>query len=471
MDERIKNLRAEAACWPDNPPKGWDAAPGVVPMSVLPRRIGEHGVFIVGGYVRDWLLGRIREDTDMDLASAATPEEVEWHLGADWKIIPTGIDHGTVTIIKDGCKFEHTTFRQDVVCDGRHAVIAFSKSLEEDLARRDFTINAMAFSLVDGRFHDPFGGQEDLRRRLIRAVGDPIRRFKEDLLRSVRALRLASNLKFRIELMTLCALWSLDSEISQNVSIERIAMELEKSLPRAGGFLFFLDALLPKLFASLFPWYEGWDEIVHDHGDFHKVNETVQGHVCECMDRARTPREMWAALCHDIGKVSVFKREGKFAGHEKEGVPLALELCRHFKLSTDLTKYVLDIVEFHGRVGMAQPTMSSRAFVRLLNELRQPESMQALIDFEENVDRPPGTPKRGVEIIKNLYKKHQERAVTPKGKKLITGDDLIALGFLPRLGFGEILEQANAWAIDGLSRDEIINRLLIENLPVYKGKT
>ena len=180
--------------------------------------------FVVGGAVRDSLLGR--DCNDFDLTTSALPEETA-RIFEDYRVIETGIKHGTVTVILDGEPMEITTYRVDgSYMDSRHPdVVTFTRSINEDLARRDFTVNAMAHNPRLGLV-DIFGGREDLAAGLIRAVGDPMRRFEEDALRILRAFRFASKLGFDIEEKTLAAARER-KELLRNISAERKTAELE----------------------------------------------------------------------------------------------------------------------------------------------------------------------------------------------------------------------------------------------------
>ena len=192
-------------------------------MEVL-RRAG-HAVHPVGGCVRDLLLGRT--PGDFDLCTSARPEQV---MALFPRTVPTGVKHGTVTVLTGDGPVEVTTFRREEgYADGRHPdAVAFDAGLNEDLARRDFTVNAMALG-AEGEVLDPFGGRADLERRLIRCVGDPDRRFAEDALRMFRALRFAAQLGFEIEEDTLAAI-RRNARRAENLSGERIKAELEKIL-------------------------------------------------------------------------------------------------------------------------------------------------------------------------------------------------------------------------------------------------
>ncbi|HEX6536895.1 MAG TPA: CCA tRNA nucleotidyltransferase [Gemmatimonadaceae bacterium] len=179
----------------------------------------------VGGAVRDALLGA--SHLDWDLATAATPKQVRKLFR---RTIPVGIEFGTVGVLDaEGTMHEVTTFRRDVRTDGRHAVVEFGASLDDDLARRDFTINAIAYSPSTGEIRDPFGGRADLERRVVRAVGDAAARMREDRLRALRAIRFAARFEFRIEPAT----WSAIVESAPHLgrlSMERVKQELEKTM-------------------------------------------------------------------------------------------------------------------------------------------------------------------------------------------------------------------------------------------------
>ena len=179
----------------------------------------------VGGAVRDALLGQAH--ADWDLATAATPPQVRALFD---RTVPHGIEFGTVGVLdRAGIMHEVTTFRRDVKHDGRHAIVEFGVSLDEDLARRDFTINAIAFSPATGEIRDPFGGQEDLERRVVRAVGDPAARMVEDRLRALRALRFAGRFEFEIDRATWDAIVE-SAPFLPRLSRERVRQEIEKTM-------------------------------------------------------------------------------------------------------------------------------------------------------------------------------------------------------------------------------------------------
>ncbi|MEO7084439.1 MAG: CCA tRNA nucleotidyltransferase [Gemmatimonadaceae bacterium] len=181
----------------------------------------------VGGAIRDVLLGH--PHLDWDLATSAKPAQVRELFGAK-RTIPVGIDFGTVGVLdRHGKMHEVTTFRRDVDTDGRHAIVEFGVSLDDDLARRDFTINAIAFSPKTGELRDPFGGQQDIARKLVRAVGDADARMREDRLRALRAIRFAARFDFEIEPATLRAIQASAPYLGR-LSPERVKQELDKTL-------------------------------------------------------------------------------------------------------------------------------------------------------------------------------------------------------------------------------------------------
>ncbi len=210
-------------------------AQAVIPAPVLAVLQGldgrGHRAFLVGGCVRDLLRGIAPKD--WDVATSATPPEVQ---GCFPKVLPTGIEHGTVTVLSRGTPVEVTTFRvEGAYVDGRRpGSVSFRTDVVEDLSRRDFTINAMAFSPTRGELVDPFEGQEDLRRKRVRAVGDPLARFSEDGLRALRAVRFATVLDFSLDGPTWEAI-PVTREIFRKVSVERVREEFQKILlsPRA----------------------------------------------------------------------------------------------------------------------------------------------------------------------------------------------------------------------------------------------
>lgn len=304
--------------------------------------------YVVGGCVRDALLGR--EPADWDVTASADPEQIKAVMqGTGLRTIDTGIAHGTVTVLVDHEPFEVTTFRADgTYSDGRHPdSIEFLSRVDGDLARRDFTINAMAYSPSHGLV-DPFGGQEDLRAGILRAVGDPRERFAEDALRIVRGLRFAARLGFEIEPETSRAMHELRGLLG-NVAVERVWVEFAGLLCGASA-ADVLRAYSDVVFAvipELEPEFE-FDQ----RNPFHRYD--VWEHTLHALEAA--PADMDAAqrlavLLHDIGKPHCLTIDedgkGHMYGHDKTGEPIARDVCRHLKLSRADTETVAHLVRHH----------------------------------------------------------------------------------------------------------------------------
>jgi len=323
-------------------------------MLRIPRVVRELGAefsradrkcYLVGGAVRDMLLGRATED--FDIATDAQPVEV---TGMFRRVIPTGIEHGTVTVLYRGSRFEVTTFRTEgLYTDGRRPdAVSYVPSIEEDLKRRDFTINAIAVDLSTGECVDHHGGQVDLRARLIRAIGRADERFQEDGLRLMRACRLAAQLGFSVEATTLQAMGRCREAIIP-VSAERVREEIEKMLrqgsPSVGIELMRVTGLLALVLPELARC------VGIEQRGMHCFD--VYGHSTASCDAAprEKPEVRMAALLHDIGKPEVAVRgengEWAFHRHEEVSARLAEELMRRLKFPNAAIAAVRHLVLCH----------------------------------------------------------------------------------------------------------------------------
>ena len=332
---------------------------------------------VVGGTVRDRLLGR--PGGDWDLATALLPETVLERAGAaGLRAIPTGLQHGTVTLMEAGTAFEITTFRGDGdYLDGRRPEsVTLGVPLEQDLARRDFTINAMALPAAAlarpdwlDFLVDPHGGRRDLEARLIRAVGDPLLRFGEDGLRCLRACRFQAQLGFAIEPGTLAAI-PLRLEVAGKVAVERVFVELTKLLcgpePERGLAALagtgLLDLWLPELRPMI-----GCGQNRH-----HRY--PVWEHVLEVTRRApNEPDLRWAALLHDSGKPAARtvdpRGEAHFHGHEAISVTMVQTILTRLRASHALVRQVTALVRHHGtHPGPGWGDPACRRFLKHLQE-------------------------------------------------------------------------------------------------------
>jgi tRNA nucleotidyltransferase/poly(A) polymerase len=319
-----------------------------------------HGkqAYLVGGAVRDLLRGK--KAKDWDLATDALPEEViaifKENSGNGRKplgfVIPTGIKHGTVTVHFKGCEFEVTTFRADRgYSDGRRPdTVEFGVSIDEDLARRDFTMNAAAYKLPEGPLADPFNGAADIKAKLIRSVGDPVERFAEDGLRPIRAMRFASQLGFKVDDAVLAAIPGA-IPLTAKVAPERIRDELDKIImspdPSAAFLLMektgLLELILPDLAACRGVEQKGFHQFdVLDHSLL----------ACGFAAREEASREVrLAALFHDLGKKTTRKLGDDgiwtFYQHEKESSRLAGEIMLHFRYPNAVMDKVRHLIEEH----------------------------------------------------------------------------------------------------------------------------
>lgn len=334
--------------------------------------------FVVGGCVRDHLMGL--SPHDFDITTAASPRETE-RVFADCRVIETGIKHGTVTVLYKGVSVEITTFRVDgEYSDGRHPdSVSFSRNIEDDLARRDFTMNGIAFSPKRG-FVDPFGGERDIRAGVIRAIGDPDKRFSEDALRVVRALRFSATLGFPIEENTAAAMEAHKNDL-RKVSAERIFAELKRLICGKDVKRVLLE--FPAVFSVIIPplaetvGYEQGskfhDSTLYEHtaraveaapafGRRHPVGDSIAGIATSVSPPPRVEMRL-AMLLHDLGKPRCKSTdengECHYYGHAAISAEMAGELLRALKCDNALRERVVHIVHYHDI-----PIDTSRRYIR-----------------------------------------------------------------------------------------------------------
>ena len=340
--------------------------------------------YLVGGAVRDVLMGK--QPSDWDLTTNATPEQV---MSIFHKVIPTGIAHGTVTVHFNKQEIEVTTFRTESdYSDGRHPdKIEFASTIEEDLSRRDFTMNAIAVNLSDGRIVDPFKGQKDIRKKTIRTVGKAIERFSEDGLRPIRAIRFSAQLGFKIEKETFLAIKNPEiQKITKNISLERFRDELLKLLkaekPSDGLKIMeqtgIMAIFMPELYAC-----RGC--IQKDMRAFHEFD--VLDHLIYACDGA--PKDKInvriAALLHDIGKPKakkIVKTESgeinTFYNHEKYSSEISEKLLTRLKFSNAEIQNICHLIANH--MFNYEPTWTDAAIRRFLVRV-QYENLEDLFDL------------------------------------------------------------------------------------------
>lgn len=422
-------------------------------------------LYIVGGAVRDYLLGI--ENHDYDFCTDATPQQV---MAIFHKVIPTGIKHGTVTVLFKGESFEVTTFRTEgTYSDNRHPDnVTFVTDLHEDLSRRDFTINAFAADCEDGEIIDLFNGMADLRNGIVRAIGNPVERFTEDALRMMRLARFCSKLGFMPEDKTKLAA----KQLSQNISVvsqERIYDELSKMImskrPTVG-----LQILQDcNLLYRILPELEPCALIEQD-----KVgSKDVLGHIFNTVDAtARFDYGLnvrMAALLHDIGKPSSMRIDEKgvvsFYGHETVGASMAIKTLRRLKCSNQFIDEVSILIANH--MVRYQPNWTDGAVKRFIKRVGN-QNIDRLFELQW-CDQIASEGKSKVDEYDEFIQRIQEVQDQPMTIKdlEITGDDLFSTGIPKSKVMGQVLEQLLELVLDDPSLNE--KKTLLEKAgQIYK---
>ena len=429
-------------------------APMELPEAVLSciRALEEkgHSAYAVGGCVRDWLLELTPHD--YDLCTSATPEEI-CEIFSDFELVRAGEKHGTIGVVMDGTVYEITTYRTEGgYSDSRHPDwVRFEDHIEADLSRRDFTVNAMAYSPKRG-YADPFGGQQDLENSLLRAVGDPETRFREDALRILRGVRFASRFALEPEGKTLEAMVSC-RELMDNLAAERVLSELVSMLPTVSAAeLCRYAPILTQVIPELAPCV-GFDQQNPHH--IHDVF-THTAHVVEAAPKDVTLR--LAALLHDIGKPQSFTTDedgtGHFYGHAALSADMAEAVLTRLKAPTQLRQQVVLLIREHMTLLEADRTFLRRRVgkfgieaVRQMVALQRADrigtgtSLQEVVVFEE--------------MERILDQLEQEAACLQLKDLAVDGNDLMELGIAPGPQLGQYLQ-------------ELFDLVLTESLPNEK---
>ena len=419
--------------------------------------------YLVGGSVRDMLLGKT--PTDYDIATSASPDEIE-SIFSNFKTIDIGKKFGTIIVSQEKGDVEITTFRKEgKYLDGRRPEwVSFCSDVKDDLSRRDFTINAIAYNKTKGIL-DPFEGREDLKRRIIKTVGNPEERFNEDYLRILRAARFASQLEFTIDESTFQAGKQYSSHIKK-VSMERIFNEVYKLLlnqiPSYGIRILekmgVLKVILPEIIPAI-----GFKQ----YNPHHEMD--VYNHILCVLDNTPSVIQIrLAALFHDIGKPYTLTMDeegiGHFYGHDKLGAEISKEVLKRFKASNNLIEEVYNLVKEHMN---HHANFKDKGLKRLIRRLGEEEVFH-LIELqiadikcsnkEANVDHIIERRNRIKEILEKdeAYKIEQMH---------IDGKDLIKLGFEQGPIIGEILE----FLLDKIIEEpELNDRGILKNIVLDK---
>jgi len=438
---------------------------GKVPPDVLAvcrkLRGAGHEAHLVGGGVRDMLLGRV--PADFDVATDAVPEVVVELFGKTFAI-PTGLKHGTVTVLTDTAPPRHvevTTFRgEGEYLDGRRpSTVTYVKSLADDLARRDFTMNAVAYDPLAETVTDPFNGQGDLSQGLIRAVGDPIARFREDGLRPMRAVRQAAQLAFDIDPPTKAAI-EPTLDVFRKVSTERVRDELLKMLgapqPSRGLTLMRETGLMGEVIPELLEGVGCTQNRFHKHDVFDHTMHVVD-------DTQGDPIRRLGALLHDVGKPRARQpREGapgeySFFQHEYVGAQMADDICRRLKLANADRERVVGVVKNHMFFYSSDWTDGTvRRFVRRVGGHEALDDLFALRagdvtgrGFGEDPETELGELRDRVASVAAA-----DAALKVKDLAINGGDVMRILGVPPSRIVGEILEKLLDRVIDDPSLNE-----------------
>lgn len=424
-----------------------------IPKHVLElcQQLADHGFrgWLVGGSVRDALatqLGhRPTKPGDWDVATSATPEQVQ---GIFRRVIPTGIAHGTVTVLLRNEKIEVTTLRgESDYSDGRHPdKVTFVDDIAADLARRDFTVNAIAFDPLAGKVIDPFGGLRDLRARTLRAVGEPALRFGEDGLRVLRAARFAATLEFEIEPETLSAIRpSLGSY--RKVSPERIRDEWQKALTASKpsrAFQIMLDHGMLEITTVELQKMSGCTQNRHHAYD-------VWTHTMHVLDGTpeNPPELRLAALLHDVGKPptrATHPATGDFTfyHHERAGATIADDILRRLRFPVETCKRVSELVQHH--LVVYDPSWSDTAMRRWLKRVSV-ELWRDVVTLAHADVRAKGREVDDEILRLEQLTQHAERiiaegaALSIRDLALNGGELMTALGITPGPLVGRLLRQ------------------------------
>ncbi len=404
-----------------------------------------HQAYLVGGCVRDILLGR--EPSDYDVATEATPDRVQSLFRQS---LAVGAQFGVIIVTHGSEQVEVATFRSDVgYSDGRHPDrVVFTTSAREDAQRRDFTINALLLDPETNEVLDYVGGRDDLRAGIIRAIGQPAERLREDKLRMIRAVRFAARFDYAIEAATFSAIAKLAPDICQ-VSAERIRDELTKILTegaaRRGFELLDETRLLPEILPEV-ARMKGVEQPPQFHPEGDVWTHTLM--MLEQLQPGCSPTLAWGVLLHDVGKPPTFTPPSgpdgriRFDQHVEVGTRMAEAICRRLRLSNDDTEQIAALVANHLRFkDVGQMRLSTlKRFVRL-NRFEEHLELHRLdcLSSHRNLE--------AYEFVRHFLAETPPEQVRPP--RLLTGDELISMGFIPGPSFKEILDAVEEAQLNG----------------------
>ncbi|MFZ0285457.1 MAG: CCA tRNA nucleotidyltransferase, partial [Terriglobales bacterium] len=413
------------------------------------------------------------EPADYDVATDATPKQVmrlfpdAYGVGAQFGVVlvPLPAGDGTSAVSTKNNTIEVATFRSDIgYSDGRHPdEVRFSEDPREDVQRRDFTINGMVLDPVNGEVLDFVGGQKDLKARIIRAIGEPDRRFGEDKLRMLRAVRFVARFSFEIEPATFATIRRLAPQLRQ-VSRERVRDELTRLLTEGHARSAFLLLDATRLLHEVLPEIEAMKG-VEQPPQFHPEGD-VFIHTLLLLENLPHPCSAtlaWGALLHDVGKPPTFRVAPdriRFDGHADVGVKMSEEICARLRFSNDDTKQILALVGNHMRFAHAT-RMSESTFKKFVRMPHFDEHLEL-----HRLDCQAG----GRDLTTYDFVRTKLASLTPESVRpspLVTGDDLIAAGHAPGPRFKEILSAVEDRQLEGHLHDrEEALRFVAHEFPI-----
>src|ERR1700738_5063176 len=413
-----------------------------------------HQAFLVGGCVRDLLLGR--EPADYDVSTDATPDRV---ISLFPESVAVGAQFGVIIVPRDGHQVEVATFRSDIgSADGRHPErVVFTSSPEQDVQRRDFTINGLLMRHDSGECLDFVGGQSDLRAGIIRAIGEPARRFAEDKLRMLRAVRFSARFEFQIDAESFAAIRLHAHEIGQ-VSAERIREELTKLLTegaaRRGMELLDESGLLKQILPEVAAM-QGVAQPPQYHPEGDVWTHTLL--MLEGLPAGSSATLAWGILLHDVGKPPTFRPMSetggriRFDGHVAEGVRLTEEICRRLKFSNEDTSQIVALIANHMRF-IEVKRMRASTLKRFTRRPRFEEHLALhRLDCQSSHRRLDA-----YDFVRRTLEETPIDEIRPV--RWLTGVDLQDLGYLPGPLFSKILHAVEDAQLEGQikSKEEAI---------------
>lgn len=432
--------------------------------SIVERlRASGYRAFFVGGCVRDTLMGIPPEE--YDITTEAKPEEI---MGMFSNTVPVGASFGVVLVLENRYKFEVATFRQDEsYSDGRRPdSVIYTSSEQEDVMRRDFTINGMLYDPITEEAIDYVEGMEDIKKGIIRTIGSPYERFDEDKLRMIRAVRFGARFNYEIEGETLRAIKKLASLIS-HVSAERIRDEIVKiicqknpglglRLLRETGLLFHILPEIDKMQGVPQPpeFHPEGDVFVHTCLVLDKLFEITQGEL--------QPELSVGAFLHDVGKPPTFTLEDRirFNGHDRVGSEIAVKICRRFRFSKKETERITALVREHLKFkdvfNMRESTLKRFIGMPYFEDHLRLHLADCLASHGST---------EAYDFIKKKLDEFKEEEIKPK--PILSGYDLIEMGYKPGPIFSEILDSLEEAQLEGNMKDkEEAKRFVIERFPI-----